>query len=298
MDKNMIRQNYGHNFGMKCFYIILKYSGILTAYLLLAFVFPFYALRPKIQKSASYYLKKRFSNDNFISRWVRTIRYIYQFGLVLVDQVAVGILGSSIISVDFPKSDNLYSLSKENTGIILLSSHIGTWKMVMAHMGYLAKPLNFLMKIDKKEQNRYFFDISGDKSKYRLIDPTGFMGGMIESANVLEDKECLAVNGDRAFHWHTGRALFFNEYAVFPVIAQNLAYSTGSQLVMLLTSRTGTLSYFIEYINLTEMLIITEKMSKKEIIQQYLDLYAENIEIFLQKNPYMWFNFFDFWYKD
>jgi predicted LPLAT superfamily acyltransferase len=210
----------------------------------------------------------------------------------------VGILGSSIISVDFPKSDELYSLSGKNTGLILLSSHVGTWKIVMAHMNYLAKPVSFLLKTDKNEHNRYFFDISGSKSQYKLIDPTGFMGGMIESASVLENKECLAVNGDRAFNRHTGEAVFFGQKAVFPVIAQNLAYSTDSALVMLLTSRTGKLSYNIEYINLTEKLPACSGRTKSETIQEYLNLYAENLESFLQKNPYMWFNFFDFWYKD
>lgn len=298
MSNNVNRHNYGHSFGMKCLYMLLKYSGINTAYLLLAFVFLFYALRPGIQKSASYYLKKRFTNDNNISRLIRTLKYIYQFGLVLVDQAAAGVLGSSIISVNFPKSDKLYKLSGENRGLILLSSHVGTWKMLMAHMGYLAKPVSFLLKIEKNDQNQYFFDISGNKSKYRLIDPTGFMGGMIEAVNILENNECIAVNGDRAFQWRTGETLFFGEKAKFPVIAQNLAYSTNSVLVMILTARTGKLSYSMDYINLTNMLPDNKNLSKQEIVQKYLALYAEQLELFLEKNPYMWFNFFNFWYKD
>ncbi len=294
----MNRTNYGHSFGMGCFYLLLKYSGIYTAYFLLAFVFPFYALRPRIQKSTSYYLKKRFKNDNFISRYIRTIKYILQFGLVLVDQAAAGVLGKNIITVDFPKTDELFNLSKEDKGLIILSSHIGTWKMLMAHMGYLAKPINFLLNIDKKDKNQYFFDLSGDKSKYKLIDPTLFMGGMIEAANALEDKECMTINGDRTMQWRTGVSTFYGENAKFPIIAQHLAYSTNSYLVMILTARTGRLSYSIEYINLTNLLPKNKKPSKDDTVQLYLDLYAKHLELFLEKNPYMWFNFFDFWYKD
>ena len=77
------RSNYGNSFGMKCFYSLLKYSGIYSAYFLLAFVFPFYALRPDIQKSASFYLKKRFKKDPLLSRVssVYTIHNLmFQFG--------------------------------------------------------------------------------------------------------------------------------------------------------------------------------------------------------------------------
>ncbi len=294
----MNRANYGHNFGMKCFYLLLRYSGIYTAYLLLSFVILFYALRPGIQKSAHFYLKKRFENDNLISRYIRTIKYIFQFGLVLVDQAAVGVLGKDIISVDFPKTNELFNLSKEDKGLIILSSHIGTWKMVMAHMGYLGKTINFLLNINAKDKNQYFFDISGDKTKYNLIDPTLYMGGMIEAANALENKECMTINGDRTMQWRTGSSNFFGEKAKFPIIAQHLAYSTNSYLVMILTARTGRLSYSIEYINLTNLLPKDEKLLKNDIIQLYLDLYSENLENFLKKYPYMWFNFFDFWYKD
>jgi predicted LPLAT superfamily acyltransferase len=37
--------------------------------------------------------------------------------------------------------------------------------------------------------------------------------------------------------------------------------------------------------------------SKKEKIRRYTELYAEKLENYVTKHPYMWFNYFDFWKK-
>ena len=83
----------------------------------------------------------------------------------------------------------------------------------------------------------------------------------------------------------------------FSMIAHQLAVQTDSILLIFLTKRTGKLSFSIEYFNLTDMIGTNIKKSKKEIIQDYIKLYAEILEDFLKKNPYMWFNFFNFWEK-
>jgi predicted LPLAT superfamily acyltransferase/glycosyltransferase involved in cell wall biosynthesis len=292
---------YGSKWGIQFFYILIRFFSIHAAYYLLGLVVPFYALRPKIFREAGHYLKRRFPHDGLLRRCVRTMQYIYQFGLVLIDQAAMGLLGKDAFKVEFPEDYKLYNLAKESKGIVLLTSHVGTWQIAMAHMKCLGKPVNFIMHLDKNRPDLNFFDLSGDRNQFKIIDPVMFAGGMIPATNALLEKECVSVMGDRKMEWPTCNAPLLGEEAGFPLVAPQLAVVTDSDLVMFLTYRTGKLAYKIEYINLSLELAKEagggERLTKKERVQRYVELYARHLESYVSRNPYMWFNFFDFWKK-
>lgn len=287
---------YGTRFGHRIFYFFLRWFGPGPTYVLLVFVVFYYVfVLKKPRRMASFYLKRRFPEDSPIRRLTRTYGYIYQFGLVLIDQAAMGILGRESFKIDFPAWKSLYDLSEKKKGLVLITSHFGNWKTAMAAVDDLAVPVNFLIHLEEHMEGRHFFDLAGIRDKIRVIDPLGFMGGLIEAKKNLEKGECVAVMGDRAWGSRTQLWDFLGKKAPFPVSPYYLVSATGADLVSFFTVRTGKLAFKIDFRLLNDDGQKKNGLSAREAVGRFLPKYVEHLEHHIFRYPFMWFNIFDFW---
>ena len=287
--------NYGGRFGFGFFHWLIRLLGVRAAYVWLAFVAPYFVLlRPSARRSASHYLKRRFPGRGPIWHFFTAIRYFYRFGQVLIDQGVIGIRGTNALRVDFPLERDLYQRAHKGRGLVLLTSHVGGWQSAMACMRFLDLPVHFQFKREAHTEGRHFFDLAGQSDAFRIVDPSGFLGGMVQMTNALSAGECVSLMGDRAWGARTLKTPFLGQPAAFPISPYHLAVVTGAGLVALLTVRTGKLSYRIESLCLTDGLD-RDSLSRDEAIAELLRRYALFLERFLEKHPLMWFNFFDFW---
>jgi len=297
-EKIQISPDYGNRLGHWFFYILLRFFGPMPAYWLLAFVVPWYVfLLRKPRRETSFYLKRRFSGEGSLKRLWRTYVHIYRFGQTLIDQAAMGILGREKFTIDFPGWQELYALSEKKDGMVLLTSHVGNWKTAMSVVGDLAVPVNFLIHLEEHMEGRHFFDLAGNRKNIKVIEPTGFMGGLVEATQVLESGECVSVMGDRAFGARTINCDFLGRPAAFPLTPYHLVKSTGADLVLLLTVRTGKLAFRIDFFYLSEDKN-WKTMPKKQAQAELLKRYVKELEAYTKEHPYMWFNFFNFWKKE
>lgn len=287
--------NYGGTVGHWIFHQALRFFGPTFAYVLLMFVVPYYVIfRKSARNSASYYLKHRFPNDGAFKRFFKTILYFYKFGIVQIDQAAIGILGKEKFMIDFPNWEEFLEFSKKSKGFILLTSHVGSWQTAMATMENLEKQVYFHFQLEPHTAGRHFFDLAKKQNNMNIINPAGFLGGSIEMANVLKTGNCVAIMGDRSWGARTQMHSFLGEDSHFPITPYYIASATQSDIVMLQTVRTGKLSFRIEYIYLTAGVDLS-KLSRNVATDLLLKRYVQHLEDYLQKNPYMWFNFYDFW---
>ena len=197
----------------------------------------------------------------------------------------------------FPGERELYDLARTGRGLVLLTTHAGAWEPAMAQMDALDVTVHFQFQLEEHTAGRHFFDLAGQQSRFRIVSPSGFLGGVVELTQALRQGDCVAMMGDRAFGARTASVPFLGEPAFFPAIPYHLALRTGAEIVALLTVRTGERSYLIETFNLREGAPL-ENLTHEEAIRECLRRYADRLEGYLEKHPYMWFNFFDIWKCD
>jgi predicted LPLAT superfamily acyltransferase len=288
--------DYGGRFGFAFFHGLIRLFGVKPAYAWLAcFVTPYYVLvRASARRTASYYLKHRFPGDGPLRRLWRTAVHFYKFGQVLIDQGVMGILGRERFHVDFPRQRELYDLARSGRGLVLLTSHIGSWQAAMANMDALDVPVSFQFQLEEHTAGRHFFDLAGQRGQFRFVSPAGFLGGVVELTQALRQGECIAVMGDRAFGARTRPARFLGAEAWFPAIPYHLALRTGAGIAALLTVRTGERSYRIEFFNLRQP-PLDPALDHDAAMAELQRRYVAALEGWLDKYPYMWFNFFDIW---
>jgi len=291
-----IKEEYGNRLGFAIFHRVLKSLGLPGAYLLLMLIIPYYIIfRPSVFRSADHYLKRRFPDKSMAARYLSCFYYIYVFGQILIEQVALGLLGPQRMQVSFHDQKKLYELSKRKKGLVLLTTHVGPWQSVIAIIDRMASDVYFYFDIDDWKGG-HFFDLASQRELFNFISPRSHLAGMIKAIKVLFNGECLAVMGDIVETKNCLKAAFFNDEAQFPALPYRLAVSTDSDIAVLLTARIGSMRYYIEYECLNEGLN-KEEFSRGELESILVDRYAVFLERFLKKYPYQWFNFFDFWKK-
>lgn len=289
--------NYGGRFGFAWFHYLIRFCGVKPAYAFLALLVPYYVLlRSGARRTASFYLTHRFPGDGPLRRLGRCAVHFFKFGQVLIDQSVMGILGRDKFTVDFPGERELYGLARRGRGLVLLTTHAGAWQAAMAQMDSLDVPVHFQFQLEEHTAGRHFFDLAGQRGRFHIVSPTGFLGGVVELTQALRHGDCVAMMGDRAFGARTATTLFLGEPASFPVIPYHLALRTGAEIVALLTVRTGERSYRIEMHNLRQGAPL-EGLAHEEAIRECLRRYVAALEAFLEKNPLMWFNFLDLWQR-
>ncbi|MBN1867138.1 lipid A biosynthesis acyltransferase [Candidatus Sumerlaeota bacterium] len=286
---------YGGRLGHGIFRWVLRSLGVTPAYLLLALVAPYYVfVRTRARRSADYYLRRRFPDRGRVWRFFASLRYFYRFGQVLIDQAAIGVLGKESFHVEFPQAREFYDRAQSRRGMVLVTSHVGSWQAAMVHIGDIGVPVCFQFRREEGSEALNAVDSGKGTREWSLVSPDGFMGGLIEMTQALQAGECVAVMGDRSGGGRTGSATFLGARAEFPIAGYRLAACTGANVEVLLTVRTGKMAYRIEAHNLSEG-IDPKALGRDGAIDAMLRRYVRCLEECLARHPFMWFNFFDIW---
>ena len=286
--------SYGNRLGFWFFHRLIELGGPFAAYVLLAFILPYYLLfRAGARRSALPYLRHRFPEYGRVRLFLSTYLYFFRFGQVLIDQACMGTIDNKKIRIDFPDKDRLLKIAEDKRGTLLLTTHAGNWMTALTAMDNVGKKVNLLIKLDNGEGAR----ISGlfdERDDFHLIDPGGFMGGLVEATNALNAGEIVSIMGDRSEGARSLMIDFLGEKAPFPVTPYHLATATQSNIVVLLTARTGMLSFSITISSISDD-IHMDSCTRDEAIKKMSRKYVSLIEKYVKSHPYMWYNFFNSW---
>jgi len=278
------------------FYRMIRLGGRRLAYLCLVFVIGYYMLlRPDQRAKTRPYLDRRFPASGTLARWLQSYRMSYALGQVLVDRAIVGILGPGRIRAELHGKEELLALLAEGRGLILVNAHVGSWQAAMSALGFLDKPVNLLMQREVGDIDRHYYEHRGEDSPYRIIDPRGELGGVLEMIAVLKRGEVLSVMGDRMLGEDRNgvEVEFLGGSVTMPFSAYKLASATGAPIVALLSYKTGAASYALK---LYATIRVPRDLGRgREVHVPYVQQFAAALENYCLEHPFQFFNFFDMW---
>jgi predicted LPLAT superfamily acyltransferase len=278
------------------FHVLLRLGGLRAAYALLYLVVGWYTLfRPAVRRRGSYYLARRFPGRSFFGRLRDSFRHQLELGKALADRAAVGLLPPGVITASLRERDVLLDLLREGRGLILLTSHVGSWQAMMPALSKLNTPVNLLIQKEEGDVDRHYFELRGEACPFRIIDPRGFLGGAIEMASALQRGEVLCVMGDRVFGEARGMLSvdFLGARAPFPTGPYKIAAATGAPIAVLFSIRTGHATYQMVFAGL---LRVPENAGRgARGFRPYLESYVRLLEACVLEHPFQFFNFYDIW---
>ncbi len=280
----------GNPLGYKIFTFVIRKIGVQTAYFVLYFVAFYYLIFSVKGSKASYqFFKKQHKST------INAIYCVYKnnlvFGKTIIDKVAIksGLKNKFIFKSH--GSELITDLLKEKKGGILISAHVGNFELSeffftevdnFSRINLLTTDLEH--KAIKKQVER-----SNITSTTKFIIVKEDLSHIFEIHNALSQNELVVFTGDRYFEGSKIlTANFLGEDANFPAGPFLLGSRLKVPVIFVYVMKESNKKYYL----------FAERASfKARDAKGLLMEYVKSIEKMLQKYPYQWFNFFDFWDK-
>ena len=283
----------GNALGFWFFTTALRFTGLKGAYGLLYFVCAWYALfDTSIVRSALAYLKRRFpAHGPLRQRWNIYQLFIAQ-GRCLIDRYYL-VHGGDRLRFHRQNFEAIAPLVGGKTGFVLLTAHVGNWQCAMVSLEHWNKTVHLLMRQDEHDLRTKMLGLYRQANRIGIIDPTGYLGGVIGVMNALDAGDVVSVMGDRDYNTSRKVAVeFFGAAAEFPCSGFLFAHAARVPLAVLFSAKTGTCDYEVRIAGIIEP---RPSEPKAAFLRRGAQEYAALLEGYLQLHPFQCFLFQDVW---
>jgi len=293
-------QSIGKRWQHYFFYLVIRFFGRHPAYVFMYLVSFWYILfSPLVRQRCRYYLDHRFPKRTaLLQRFIDNYRLIISFGEMLIDRAAFGILGDRCFQVTFPKNQELLDLMAEDKGLIFINCHVGCWQVALSALKYLQTKVSIGLYQDQADIDRQYFEHSGEAPPFSVIDPAGYLGGVLEMVQVLQNKGALGLMGDRVFgsHENSVEAKFLEGIVKLPVGPYRLASMQETPVALLFSYKTGYGMYTVELATIIRPPANAGR--KPEAYAACAQELADALSTFTSEHPWHFFNFHNMWKQE
>jgi len=275
--------------GYRIFIFILKNLGIRAAYVLLFFVAFYFVLFAPTSTRASYtFFRKRLKWNILASCW-GVYRTYFAFGQALIDRTAVLSGLQDRFTFFFDGEHHLKKMANDGNGGMLISAHVGNWAIAGSILDD-SLPENFkvhvVMLAAEHEKIQKFLEKIQVKQSANIIPVGDDFSHIIAMGTALRKGEVICMHGDRFLPDAKTIAVdFLGEKAHFPVGPFELAVRMKVPYTITYAFKETTSHYHF---------YSTPPLLAKSV-EEAVQAYAKDLEEKIQKYPYQWYNFYDFW---
>lgn len=293
--QNINTRKRGNKFGFWFFKALLKLFGLRKTYGFLYIVCLYYLVfdRPAVSAALSY-INKRFPDCGYLIRLLHVYRLFISQGKQLIDRYA-SVSGHTTFDIQLNGYNELIALLRNNKqGIILLTSHMGSWQIALTSLKKIGRTVYLLMRPEDNIAVRSSLNIDREHDDIKIISPEQYLGGIVEIMDVLKKGHIVSIMGDRTYGAKSVEVAFLGEKAWFPFSAFAVAAAVESPVVVLLSNKVSSHKYIVDVSNVIYPRY-DRKYNKQQQLHQWVQNYVEIIEAFVKKYPYQCFLFHDVW---
>ena len=275
--------------GYKLYIFFLNTFGIGTAYFILRFVVLYYFLFSfNSSKSIFYYFNKRLKFARLKSITAIYKSY-YMLGKVLTDRVAISTKFRDRYHYTHDGMEHIDALLKQNKGGILISGHIGNFEVSHYFLEdrYSISKIFMVTTHAEHENIKEYMDGIVSKSSMEFIVVQEDMSHIFEIHNALAQGGLVVFTGDRYLPGtKTLKQEFLGAEAEFPLGPYLLATRLKVPVLFVYVLKGPKKEYH---------LYAKQAVAKARDPQALLSEFTQSMEWILERYPYQWFNYFDFW---
>ncbi len=281
--------------GHRIFIFGIKYFGLGGAYLMLRIVAFYYLLfSRKSNKHIHFYFRKilHYSKSKSI---LSIYRNYYVFGQVLVDKVAVLAGFSNKFTYDFEGEEYLRDMKN---GGLLISAHVGNWEVAGNLLQRLDTCFNIVMFDEEHEKIKHYLEEVMTKKHVKVILLRNDLSHLIEIRNALQNKELVAIHGDRFVEGSKSLVCnFLGWQAHFPEGPFYLAAKFNAPVSFVFAMKESKTHYHFYATPARVYETTGQRRIDSKALRPILSDYARQLEKIIRKYPLQWFNYYQFWEK-
>ena len=304
-----VKETHGA-FGLELMFWLLK---LLPPVVMRVLAFPvgffFWLFAPKARRASAAYLA-RLGAASASKQRRHTLCHILSFAIALTEKVEVWAGKFSFKQIHF-QDDDVAALVREleaGRGVMLMVSHLGNSELLRALADYhetgVTKPfvVNSVADFAITSKFNALLEKINAKSTVNLIDANDIGADtIIMMQDRLERGEIIVIAGDRT------SANTQNRFVTAPFLGKPAPFAYGS---FLLAALLDVPTYFMFGLRKKDISVRPQydlfvkrscvrfdctRREREERIRRMVCEYAAELEAHCKRNPYQWYNFFDFW---
>ena len=277
----------GNLFGHQIFVFALNSLGLWFAYFILLFVaLYFFLFVRRSRKSVFYFFHSRLGYSVLSAYWATYINF-FKFGQNLIDKFAIMSGGKSKYSTTHKGGEYLDEMTKNGTGGVLMSGHVGNFEVGGQLLERLGGKINVIMQDEDHEKIKKYMESKSEKKSFNIIAIKEDLSHVINIKNALINNEFICVHGDRFIEGaETIELDFLGKKARFPKGPFVIATRFGAPVTFNFVIKTGIRSYQFS---------ATEPKLYRRKLDECMKDYVSKLEEVVRSNPHQWFNHYDFW---
>lgn len=252
----------------------------------------FLLFAPSARRASRSFLRRALERQ---PRWADLYRHIFTFASTIHDRVFLLKNRFDLFDLDIRGEDFVHATLRENSGVILLGAHFGSFEIIRA-LGERQPGLRIAMAMF--EENARKIRTTMTALAPQLIDdiiPLGHVDTMLQIQNRLENGALVGLLADRSPHKEAMLEVdFLGAPAQFPLGPMRLAAVLRRKVVFMSGEYLGGNRYAIHFEPLADFSGVT-RADRQTALTAAIHNYARCLERHCRQQPYNWFNFFDFW---
>lgn len=282
----------GSGLGFAIFFHTIRLLGHRGAYVLIWLVLPYFiAFAPAARRASSAYLKRALGPRTFFTRASDTWRHFEAFARSMVDDMLVLARRESALTYSQDGFALIRAAYDEARGVLLLSAHVGNRGLAGARLENIKA--NIVAFDNEAQSIRRFLDRHRRDDTPRLIEVSDGPAAAVSILSTLKRGELVAMLADRARGDSVYTVDFLGSRIDLPAGPFLIAVLSGAPTLVTFAPKLATdhQHFYARRLPVDPDLPRSERRASAEALAQ---LYARELEAFVERFPYQWFNFYDY----
>ncbi len=252
----------------------------------------FFTFAPTARRHARAYLRKVLGREpTAMDRY----RHVLTFATTIHDRVYLLKERFDLFDITLEGEPVLQEALARGQGAFLMGAHVGSFEMIRA-IGRQKPGLRVAMAMyeDNARQLNAMLAAINPNAAMDVI-ALGHIDAMLKINELLDRGTFVGVLGDRTLGSEASvRVNFLGQSARFPIGAMRAAAIMRRPVIFMIGLYRGGNRYHVAFESLADFSTV-EPRQREAAVQAAIARYAALLEQHVRRDPYNWFNFFDFW---
>ncbi len=252
----------------------------------------FFACAPAARRASFAYLQRALGRK---PHWRDRYRHFFTFSATIHDRVYLLNHRFDLFSITVHGEAELQRVWREGNGAVLLGGHFGSFEIVHA-LGQQQPGLHMALAMFEDNARKITAALTAiNPAMSQEIIPLGHIDTMLQVQERLAEGALVGLLADRSLQQDAALTLdFLGAPAQFPLGAMRLAAVLRQRVFFMSGEYLGGNRYEIYFEPIADFSTVA-RGEREAAVATAITEFCRRLEQHCRRQPYNWFNFFDFW---
>jgi len=252
----------------------------------------FFVFAPRARREARAYLRRALGREPTARD---RYRQVFTFAATILDRLYLTRGRYELFDVSIEGEELMRAALERGNGAFLLGAHLGSFE-IMSAVGRRQPGLRVALAMYTQQASRLgaLFGTRPPTGAPEII-PLGRLESMLRIRDCLEEGKFVGMLADRTFDDSPAESVpFLGQPALFPSGPMRVAAALRCPVIFMTGLYRGGNRYHVIFQPLADFSGLSRE-SREAAVRAAIERYVALLESGCRRDPYNWFNFYDFW---